>query len=73
MPERCEFIDGCPMFKYFRRVAEKVYREMFCEGDFTACQRRELRLCGEPVPANLLPYGGKLWEDDSRPPEFWGA
>lgn len=69
----CQFIEGCPMFKYFRRTAERVYREMYCEGDYVACERRKLRVAGKAVPANLLPHGGKLWDDNSRPPEFWEA
>ena len=70
-PHQCEFIEQCPMFKYFRRVAEKIYREFFCEGNYEICARRRLRKSGHPVPANLLPHGGKLWEDDAQPPEMW--
>ncbi len=69
----CENTSICPMFKYFRKVAQDVYRSMFCEGDFEACARRKLRLSGQSVPANLLPHGGKLWADQERPPEFWDA
>ncbi len=59
------------MFKYFRRVAERVYREFFCEANYETCVRRQQRLQGKPVPANLLPHGGKLWDDDTKPPEMW--
>jgi len=68
---RCENTETCPMFKYFRRVAQEVYRNLYCEGDFEICARRRLRLAGQPVPANLLPHGGKLWLDTERPPELW--
>lgn len=71
MAERCEHLETCPMFKYFRKAAERVYRETFCEGDPSICKRRQLRNAGQPVPANLLPHGGKLWDDNMRPPEFW--
>ena len=66
MEKRCEFIDMCPMFKYFRSNAKRVYLEVYCEGYFDTCKRRELRLEGETVPENLLPHGGTLW-DDKRP------
>lgn len=68
----CEFIEGCPMFKYFRRIAKQIYMDTFCEGNPDICKRRQLRLAGEPVPMNLLPHGGKLWDDNARPPEYWG-
>ncbi|MBN2302910.1 MAG: hypothetical protein JXQ72_00445 [Anaerolineae bacterium] len=71
--ERCQYVAGCPIYKYFRRVMEKIYRETYCEGEFfTDCQRRKLRLAGELVPDNLLPHGGKLWEDDKKKPDLWG-
>jgi hypothetical protein len=70
--ERCQFVEGCPIYKYFRRIAAEITRETYCEGPyFTECARRKLRLAGQPVPDNLLPHGGKLWEDDKKPPEFW--
>jgi len=59
----CNFIDQCPMFKYFRSSAKKIYMEVYCQGDYTICRRRQLRLAGEPVPENLLPHGGTLWDD----------
>ncbi len=69
MDQHCQFIDGCPMFKYFCRAAEVIYRQVYCEGDFESCARRKLRLDGQPVPANLLPQGVNLWEEGETPPE----
>ncbi|HEC21290.1 MAG TPA: hypothetical protein ENI95_00065 [Chloroflexi bacterium] len=60
---QCQFVEGCPIFKYFRRYAIKVYLEMYCEGNYERCRRRQLRLAGKPVPANLLPHGGTLWDE----------
>jgi hypothetical protein len=60
------------MFAFFCRADKRVYREMYCEGNPEACERRALRMAGRPVPENLLPYGGKLWEDNVRPPRYWG-
>ena len=66
----CQFLDGCPMFKYFRRSAQRAYVAMYCQGDYARCQRRKLRLAGKPVPENLLPFGGTLWDEGDRPP-WW--
>ncbi len=71
MQKQCEYLEACPMFHYFRRVAQKVYQEVYCQGDYVLCHRRKLRVAGEPVPKNLLPHGGKLWKDGDAPPEYW--
>ncbi len=71
MPADCEFLEKCPMFRYFRASAKKVYQEMYCQGDFSRCERRKLRLAGRTVPDNLLPFGGWLWDDDAQPPDQW--
>ena len=70
MNERCNFADNCPMFKYFSRIAELMYRMAYCEGDYEACARRKMRLSGNNVPENLGPQGAKLWADGATPPEF---
>ncbi|MBI5960144.1 MAG: hypothetical protein HY866_15495 [Chloroflexi bacterium] len=67
----CEFIDGCPMFRYFRNTAKLIYQELYCNGKFTDCERRTRRMAGKPVPANLLPNGAKLWRDEEKPPPLW--
>lgn len=58
----CEYLEGCPIFKHFRKYAQQVYIDIYCQGDHSICKRRQLRLAGEPVPENLLPYGGTLWD-----------
>ena len=68
MPRSCQFVEACPMFKYFKRFAQKVYLSMYCEGYFADCKRRELRLAGKPVPETLLPNGSTLWNTE-MPPE----
>jgi hypothetical protein len=72
MARQCEFVEGCPMFKYFRAGARRIYLEIFCQGDFEVCHRRRRRLAGEPVPRNLLPHGGTLWAEKDSPPEGFG-
>jgi hypothetical protein len=61
------------MFKYFRRVAQQIYMETFCQGYFDICERRKMRAKGQAVPDNLLPHGGLLWENDRYPPPQWGV
>jgi hypothetical protein len=68
MADQCEFLTGCPMFKYFRDYAKKVYAEFYCQGNYASCRRRQLRMAGKAVPQNLMPHGGKLWEDGQTPP-----
>ncbi len=59
----CEYLEGCPIFKYFEQYAQKVYMNMYCLGAYETCKRRQLRQAGEIVPENLLPYGGRLWDE----------
>ncbi len=69
MADQCEYIEACPMFKYFRDYTKKVYARVYCQGKFGACERRKLRQQEQQVPQNLLPHGGKLWDDDQTPPD----
>jgi hypothetical protein len=71
MEEHCQFLEKCPMFRYFNRTAQKVYMRVYCQGKFETCERRKLRLAAEPVPANLMPHGSKLWKDGDAPPKYW--
>ena len=69
MDNKCQFIDSCPMFKYFCRAAQIIYSQVYCEGDYESCERLKRRINGQPVPENLLPQGLKLWPDGETPPE----
>ena len=69
MSMKCDFIEGCPMFRYFCRSAELIYRHVYCEGDYKTCERFKLRVADQPVPENLLPQGVKLWKDGETPPD----
>ncbi|MFC1960460.1 hypothetical protein ACFLYO_07095 [Chloroflexota bacterium] len=62
----CPYLEGCPIFKYFRKYAQQIYIDIYCQGDYEICKRRELCVAGETVPENLLPHGGTLWDDDKR-------
>lgn len=73
MNDHCEFIEKCPMFAYFSRSAEDLYRYAYCEGEYGNCERRTLRLAGETVPDSLLPQGIHLWNEAAgeEPPVYW--
>ena len=64
METECTYIEGCPMFKYFRRFMKKVYMTMYCQGYYQDCARRELRMSGKEVPDVMLPNGNMLFEDE---------
>ncbi|GAB4574263.1 MAG: hypothetical protein Kow0077_19880 [Anaerolineae bacterium] len=61
----CENLEKCPIFKYFRKYAQQVYIDIYCQGDYSICKRYQLRQAGQPVPENLMPHGGTLW--DTKP------
>ncbi|MFC1960458.1 hypothetical protein ACFLYO_07085 [Chloroflexota bacterium] len=63
--EVCVEGGNCPIFQYFREYTQ-IYRDVYCLDNFEVCQRRQLRLAGEPVPDNLLPDGGILGNDAKR-------
>jgi hypothetical protein len=62
--QHCENLERCPVFKYFRKFAKQIYIDIYCEGDYVICRRRQLWVEGKPVPENLLPHGGTLWDSD---------
>jgi hypothetical protein len=58
--EKCPFVQGCPVFKYFKSYAIQVYMDAYCLGQYLTCERHKLRTSGQPVPADLLPMGARL-------------
>lgn len=71
MDKECEYLEGCPMFRYFKRSAQRVYTQMYCQGNYARCERRKLRVTNQPVPESLLPFGGKLWDEHRTRPPWW--
>ena len=67
MDDPCQFADECPAFAHFSRMPNNVNLEVYCQGDFGSCKRRQLHMSGQPVPSNLAPYGGRLSTDAERP------
>jgi len=64
--QTCEFLATCPQFAYFSEHDWQVYITLYCRGNFTVCRCRQLLANGEPVPANLLPYGGVIREHSAQ-------
>ncbi len=62
----CPYLEKCPIFAQFKRYAQKVYMDMYCQGDFQRCRRHQLRTAGQDVPPDLMPYGGLAWEKLQR-------
>ena len=54
----CERIEACPMFALFSRKATLgVWKSLYCETRFQACERLKLFREGKIAPQNLLPNG----------------
>mgnify|MGYP000328604760 CR=1 FL=1 len=64
---QCANVEGCPIFKYFKHFTQRIYMETYCLGNFEGCKRYQLKQAGQPVPENLLPHGGTLWDRDKLP------
>jgi hypothetical protein len=64
--KKCEYIEGCPIAKYFGDMGWRIFVRRYCKGDYEQCQRRELRQNGEPVPDHLFPWGSSPVSEDAR-------
>lgn len=58
----CTYLEGCPIFQYFRKCAERAYMVMYCQGRYETCKRYQLRTAGKEVPNNMMPFG-VIWDD----------
>lgn len=54
---RCKYIDHCPMYQYFNRIEQVVFREMVCEGHYDLCVRYKLQAAGLIAPRSNAPNG----------------
>lgn len=54
---RCKYIDHCPMYHYFNRIEQAVFREMVCEGHYDLCVRYKLQAAGLIAPHQHAPNG----------------
>ncbi|MBI5667176.1 MAG: hypothetical protein HZC41_04140 [Chloroflexi bacterium] len=69
MSASCPNLEKCPIFRHFKEYAQEVYQEIYCLGDHRQCVRYQLRQAGLPVPENLLPHGGTLWDNPPARPD----
>jgi hypothetical protein len=60
-PEKCPYIDICPMFAYFTSNFSKAgYRIIYCLNKYDKCVRKPMRDRGEKTPDKLLSDGSML-------------
>ena len=61
MPEPCPKMVKCPVFPEFRnRSALKMMQALYCEADFSRCERFKIASAGELPPRDMLPDGSRL-------------
>ena len=57
----CTHVATCQLYSQFKSAAPlAVWRNLFCESDYTRCVRYQAAMEGRPVPATLLPNGKDL-------------
>ncbi len=57
----CERITACPMFALFSKKATLgVWKTLYCESNFSRCERLKLFHAKQTAPPNLLPNGRML-------------
>ncbi len=62
-PAPCPRAKGCPLYPQFKlKSALEMWIALYCEADFTACERYKLAIANNPVPVSLLPNGRNLGE-----------
>lgn len=69
----CTHSTDCPLFAQFAmEPALAVWKQHFCDGDFSKCARYELSLKGAAVPLTLMP-NGKMIEQKIKSKEEMGG
>ena len=65
----CSHSKDCPLFAQFAmEPALAVWKNHFCDGEYTNCARYQLGLKGETIPLTLLP-NGKMIEKKTKTKE----
>lgn len=63
----CPKMSGCPVFPEFRnQSALKTMQALYCEGDFSRCERYKSASKGIMPPKDLLPDGSRLPKKKDR-------
>ena len=69
----CSHSTDCPLFAQFAmEPALAIWKQHFCDGDFTKCARYQLGLKGSVVPLTLMP-NGKMIESKVKSKEEMGG
>lgn len=69
----CSHSSGCPLFAQFAmEPALAVWKQHFCDGEYSKCARYQLGLKGSTIPITLLP-NGKMIENRVKSKEEIGG
>ena len=69
----CSHSTDCPLFAQFAmEPALAVWKQHFCDGEYTKCARYQLGLKGSAVPLTLMP-NGKMIETKAKTKEEMGG
>lgn len=69
----CSHSTDCPLFAQFAmEPALAVWKQHFCDGEYTKCARYQLGLKGSVVPITLMP-NGKMIETKAKTKEEMGG
>ncbi len=58
MSDQCDYIEQCPIVKYFNEQSWDMMLKRYCLGDFHKCYRFQRRQKGEPVAEHNMPWDG---------------
>jgi hypothetical protein len=58
---QCTHLATCPMFNMFEsEISGRVFKTLYCHGNWQTCHRYQRSESGQSVPANMLPNGKVL-------------
>ena len=70
----CSHSESCPLFAQFAmEPALAVWRQHFCDGEYTKCARYQLGLKGGTIPITLLPNGKMIEKKIKSKDEMGGT
>ncbi|MBI5534169.1 MAG: hypothetical protein HY898_15710 [Deltaproteobacteria bacterium] len=60
-PTVCPYSKGCPLYPMFSMESVlHMWMALYCEADFSRCERYLLRTSGAQVPPSMMPNGKNL-------------
>ncbi len=70
----CSHSADCPLFAQFAmEPALDVWKQHYCEGDYSKCARYQLSLKGEAIPLTLMPNGKMIEQKVKSKEELAGT